>query len=103
LGPSAAAEAVKSIWAQYNMNDFLEHEQIYAILFPTDDKWTIALCSQREKGGSLYRFTRSARCRERIRLPDRAFAVVPIADTLTRITKRLESLIEATKEPQKRK
>jgi hypothetical protein len=100
LAPSAATEAVNTIWGQCNRNDFFEDKQVYAILFPTDDKWTTVLCSQREEGGPLYRFTRStARSREKVRLPDRPFAVVPISSTLTRIAKRLESVIEATKEP----
>jgi hypothetical protein len=100
LAPSAATEAVNTIWGQCDRNDLFEHKQIYVILFPNDDKWTIVLCSQREQGGPLYRFTRlTARPHEKIRLPDRAFVVVPIAGTLTRITNRLESVIEATKEP----
>jgi hypothetical protein len=100
LSPSAATEAVSTIWEQYNRNDFFEHKQIYAIFYPIDDKWTVVLCSQREQGGPLYRFTRStARSREKIRLPDRAFSVVPITGTFSRIAKRLESVIEATKEP----
>jgi hypothetical protein len=101
LPPSAATDAVNTIWGQADRNDFFEDKQIYAILFPTDDKWTPLLCSQREQGGPLYRITRSstARSREKIRLPDRAFAVVPITGTLTRITKRLESVVEATKVP----
>jgi hypothetical protein len=101
LAPSVATEAASTIWGQCDGNDFFENKQIYAILFPTDDKWITVLCSQREEGGPLFKFTRSstARSQEKIRLPDRAFAVVPITDTLTRITKRLESVIEATKEP----
>ena len=100
LAPSAATEAVNTIWGQCDRNGFFEDKQIYAILFPTDDKWTTVLCSQREQGGPLYRFTRStARSQEKIRLPDRAFAVLPITGTLTQIAKRLESIIEATKEP----
>ena len=100
LAPSAATEAVKTIWGQCDRNDFLEDKQIYAILFPTDDKWTTVLCSQHEQGHPLYGFTKlTARSREKIQLPDRAFAVVPITGTLTRITRRLESVIEATKEP----
>jgi hypothetical protein len=100
LAPSAATKAVNTIWAQCDRNDLFEHKHVYAILYPTDDKWTTVLCWQREEGGPLYRFTRStARSQEKIQVPDRAFAVVPITGTLTRITKRLESVIEATKEP----
>jgi hypothetical protein len=98
LGPSAASLAVDTIWAQCNRNDFLEDKQIYAIVFPTD-KWTAVLCSQRQQGGPLYRFTSATvRTQEKVALPDRSFAMVPITGTLTRITERLESVIEATKE-----
>jgi hypothetical protein len=98
LPPSSAAEAVNTIWEQCDRKDSFADKQIYAVLLPTDDKWTAVLCWQREQGGALYKFTRStARSREKIRLPDRAFAVVPITGTLTRIAMGLESVIEATK------
>jgi hypothetical protein len=100
LGPSAATVAVNTIWGQCNKNDFFEGKQIYSILFPSDEKWTVVLCWQDQQGGPLYRFTRStARSREKIRLPDQAFAVIPITGTLTRIAKRLENVIEAAKKP----
>jgi hypothetical protein len=100
LAPSAATEAVNTIWGQCDRNDLTEHKQIYAILYFTDNKWTTLLFSQLEQGGALYRFTRStARTQEKIRLPDRAFAVVPITATLTRIGKKFETIIEATKGP----
>jgi hypothetical protein len=99
LAPSAATEAVNTILAQCDRKDFLEDKQIYAILFPTNDKWTAVLCTHRGPGGPLYRFPRStARSHEKIRMPDRAFVVVPITSTVTRITKRLESIVEVTKE-----
>ncbi len=100
LPPSSAAEAVNSIWKQSNANVFFEKKQIYAVVFPADDKWTTILCSQSEHGGPLYKFTRSAASRgERIPLPDRAFAVVPISGTLVRIAKRLDSAMVSTKVP----
>jgi MerR HTH family regulatory protein len=99
LAPSAATEAVNTIWDQCNGTDILKEKDVYAILFPIDEKWTTVFCSQREQGGPLYKLPKlAARSLETIRLPDRAFAMVPITGTLTRITKRLESAIEATKE-----
>lgn len=89
LAPSSATDAVNSIWKQYNRNDFPWKKEVYAVLFPTDDKWTTVLCSQ---------FTRQASPRGKKKpLPDRAFAVVPISDTLTRIGKQLGGLIEKSK------
>ncbi len=99
LPPSSATEAVSSIWKQCNTNDLLGRKQIYAIVLPADDKWTAALCWQKETGGGLYKFSRSTAARaEAVRLPDRAFAVIPISETLTGIAKRLDSLMEGTKD-----
>ena len=100
LAPSAATEAANTIWGQCDRNDFFEDKQIYAIFYPADEKWTVVLFSQREKGGPFYRFSRlAARSSAKIRLPDRAFAVVPISGTLNRIAERSESVIAATREP----
>ena len=100
LAPSAATEAVNTIWDQCNGTDILKEKDVYAILFAVEDKWNAVLCSQREEGGPLYKLPKlTARSLEKIRSPDRAFAMVPIAGTLTRITKSLESIIEATKQP----
>ena len=100
MAPSAATEAVNTIWDQCDGTDILEEKDVYAILFAVEDKWNAVLCSQREEGGPLYKLPKlAARSLEKIRSPDRAFAMVPIAGTLTRITKSLESIIEATKQP----
>jgi hypothetical protein len=99
LAPSAATQVANTIWAQFDKKDLFVDRKTYAILFPIDDKWTVLLCSQDEDGGPLYRFTRStARTQEKIRLPDKAFAMVPIAGTVSQISKRLESIIKSTKE-----
>ncbi len=99
LPPSSATQAVNSIWKQCDRDDFFDKKQIYAILFQTDDKWTTILCWQSEPGGGLYKFTSSSALRgEKILLPDRAFAVIPISGTLTRIAKRLDSLLEGTRD-----
>jgi hypothetical protein len=98
LPPSSATEAVNSIWKQCDRKDLFDKKQIYAVLFPTNDKWTTILCWQSEPGGGLYKFARSSALRaEKILLPDRAFAVIPISGTLTRIAKRFDSLLEGTR------
>jgi hypothetical protein len=104
IGASVAAEGaepsftVNTIWGQYGGNDFFEDRRIYAIMYPTNDKWTVLLCSLHEPGGLLHRVSRStARTQGGFRLPDKAFAAVPITGTLTRIAERLEGVIEATK------
>jgi hypothetical protein len=98
LPPSSAANAVNSIWKQCKTHDLLGTKQVCAVLFPADDKWTTLLCWQTERGGTLYNFTRPAAPRvEKVPLPDRAFAVIPITATLRRIGKRLVSLLEETK------
>jgi hypothetical protein len=99
LAPSAAAAAANTVWEQRDGADFFGEKQICAILFPTDHKWTAVLCWQLEEGGPLYRLTRSsARHQEKIQVPDRSFAVIPITVTLARVTEKLGNICEGIKQ-----
>jgi hypothetical protein len=98
LPPSSATNAVNSIWK--HRNDFFDKKEIFAILFPADDRWTTVLCWQSEPGGALYKLGRADAPRgKKVPLPDQAFAVVPISATFARIAKRLDGLLEGSKEP----
>jgi hypothetical protein len=97
LAPSAATQAAKVIWTKCDTDHFREGKQIYAILFRINDKWTTILCSQREEGGPLYKLSPPARTQEKIQMPDRAFAMVPITGRLADISIKLEGIVTASK------
>jgi hypothetical protein len=57
--PSAASEAVNDVWKEWGKKDAPEGWSIYAVVFPSKDKWTVLLCSQKPTGGLLYKFEKS--------------------------------------------
>jgi hypothetical protein len=98
LAPSVATAAAITIWTQHNVADLFKDKRTYAILVPTNDKWTAILCSQEVEGGPFYRIpTSTARTHEKIRMPTHAFAVIPITSTLIRVARKLEGVFEGAK------
>ena len=76
--------------------DIPEGWQVYAVLWPSNDKWMVALCSQKISGGPLYKFEKS-KSTEEMELPKQAFAAIPISDVLERISSKLSELLGEAK------
>jgi hypothetical protein len=62
----------------------------------TNDKWTVALCSQKLSGGPLYKFGKS-KAIEEMELPKQALAMIPISDVFDRVGSKLSELLGETK------
>jgi hypothetical protein len=69
---------------------------VYAVLWPSNDKWIVAVCSQKISGGPLYKFGKS-KSTEDMELPKEAFAVIPISDVFERVSGKLSELLGETK------
>jgi hypothetical protein len=95
IPPSPASEAVNALWRAWDKNDVPEGWKVYAVLVPSNDKWDVALCSQKVSGGPLYKLEKSMgrKSSEEMDLPKQAFAVIPISDIFDRITKKLSELL----------
>jgi hypothetical protein len=67
----------------------------YAERVPSNEKWIVALCSQKVSGLPLYKLEKSMgrKSIEEMALPKKAFAVIPISDIFDRITKKLSELL----------
>ena len=59
IPPSQASEAVNALWREWGKKDAPEGWNVYAMVWPRNDKWTVALCSQKISGGLLYKFGKS--------------------------------------------
>jgi len=70
--------------------------RVYALLWPSNDKWIVALCSQNLSGGPLYKFGKS-KSTEEMELPKQTFAMIPITDVFERISGKLSELLDETK------
>jgi hypothetical protein len=95
IPPSPASEAVDAVWREWDKKATPEGRKIYAVMFPTKDKWTVGLCWQRIPGGPLYKFQKSigTKSRDEINLPKQAFAVIPMSDVLERVSNKLSELL----------
>jgi hypothetical protein len=96
LPPSQASEAVNVLWKEWGKKDTPEGWNVYAMLWPSNNKWIVALCSQKLSGGALYKFGK-AKSTEEMELPNQTFAVIPISDVLDRISSKLSALLGETK------
>jgi hypothetical protein len=67
------------------------------MVWPSNDKWTVALCSQKISGGPLYKFGKS-KSTEEMELPSQTSALIPICDVLERISSKLSELLGETKD-----
>jgi hypothetical protein len=76
--------------------DSPEEWNVYALLWPSNDKWIVALCSQKVSGGPLYKFGKS-KSTEEMELPNQTCALIPICDVLHRISGKLSELLRETK------
>ena len=93
IPPSQASEAVNAIWKEWGKNDVPEGWKVYAVMWPSNGKWSVALCSQKLSGGPLYKFGKSTKSSEEIELPKLAFAVIPMSDVLERVSSKLSELL----------
>jgi hypothetical protein len=96
IPPSRASEAVNVLWKEWGKKEAPEGWKVYAVLWPSNDKWTVALCSQKKSGGPLYKFGKSKPIEE-MDLPKRAFAVIPIYDVFERVSSKLSELLGEVK------
>ena len=92
IPPSQASEAVNSLWKEWGKKDVPEGWNVYAVLWPSNDKWSVALCSQKISGGPLYKFGKS-KSTEEMDLPKQTFAVIPISEILERVSSKLSELL----------
>jgi hypothetical protein len=92
IPPSQASEAVNTLWKEWGKKDTPEGWNVYGVLWPSNNKWTVALCSQKISGGPLYKFGKSTPTDE-MELPTHAFAVIPMSDVLERVSSKLSELL----------
>jgi hypothetical protein len=92
IGPSAAHEAVNVLWKAWGKKEAPEGWNVYAVLWPRNDNWIVALCSQKISGGPFYKFWK-AKSTEEMELPRQAFAVIPISDVFERVNSKLSELM----------
>ena len=50
---------MNALWKDWGKKDTPEGWNVYAVLVASNNKWTVALCSQKISGGPLYRFGKS--------------------------------------------
>jgi hypothetical protein len=96
IPPSQASEAVNALWKEWGKKDTPEGWNVYGVLWPSNNKWTVALCSQKISGGLLYKFGKSKSIDE-MELPKQAFAVIPISAVFDRVSGKLSELLGETK------
>jgi hypothetical protein len=96
IPPSPSNEAVNAVWKEWDKKNAPEGRNLYAVILPKNEKWNIALCSQKKAGGPLYKFGKSMgrKSIEEMDLPEQAFAVIPISDVFERITNKLSELLQ---------
>jgi DNA-binding transcriptional MerR regulator len=92
IPPSQASEAVDTLWKDWGKKDTPEGWNVYAMLWPSNDNWIVALCSQKLSGGALYKFGK-AKSTEEMELPNQTCALIPISDVFDRISGKLSELL----------
>jgi hypothetical protein len=93
IPPSSANDAVEEFWKGWDKKTDADKRRIYAVLFPTESRWTAELCWQEVSGGPLFKAGKSSA----FVFPDRAFAMIPIYEVMARITERLSELLADAK------
>jgi hypothetical protein len=96
IPPSQASEAVNTLWKDWGKKDIPDGWKLYAVLVPSNDKWIVALCSQKISGGPLYKFGKS-KSTEEMELPKQTFAMITISDVFERVSGKLSELLGETK------
>jgi hypothetical protein len=92
IRPSQASEAVNILWKDWGKKDVPEGWKVYALLWPSNDKSVVALCSQKLSGGPLYKFGKS-KSAEEMELPNQTCALIPISDVFDRVSSKLSELL----------
>jgi hypothetical protein len=95
IPPSQASEAVNALWKEWGKKDTPEGWKVYALLWPSNDKWILALCSQNISGGPLFKFGKSKSTEEMV-LPSQTCALIPISDVFERVSSTLSELLGET-------
>jgi hypothetical protein len=91
IAPSSAHEVVNALWKEWDPKG----GKFYAVLFPTDDKWMVAMCWQKQSGGPVYKAAKSTgnKSPQEMALPSKPFVMVPISDTLTKVRADISRLV----------
>jgi hypothetical protein len=92
IPPSQASDAINTLWKEWGKKEAPEGWNVYAVLWPRNDKWSAALCSQKISGGPFYKFGK-VKSTEEMELPKQAFAVIPISDVFERVSSKLSALL----------
>ena len=92
IPPSQASEAVNALWKEWGKNDVPEGWKVYAVLWLSNDKWNVILCSQKISGGPLYKFGKS-KSTEEMELPKQTCALIPISEIMERVSSKLSELL----------
>jgi hypothetical protein len=89
IPPSSGAEAVNELWKQWGGKETVGERRLYAILVPSDAKWTVLMAWQGPSGGPFHKVGRSS---GEIELPTQGSAIVPISNVLDRVNKAVTGL-----------
>jgi hypothetical protein len=92
IPPSQASEAINTLWKAWGKKEAPEGWNVYAALWPSNDNWSVALCSRKISGGPFYKFGK-VKSTEEMELPKQAFAVIPISDVFERVSSKLSELL----------
>jgi hypothetical protein len=92
IPPSQASEAVDTLWKEWGKKEAPEGWNVYALLWPSNDKWSVALCSQKISGGPFYKFGKSTKSSEEMKLPNQTCALIPMSDVFERVSSKLSEL-----------
>jgi hypothetical protein len=96
IPPSQASEAVNTLWKEWGKKDIPEGWNLYALLWPSNDKWNVPLCAQKVSGGPFYKFGK-IKSIEEMELPKQTCALIPISEVFDRISGKLSELLGETK------
>ena len=83
---------VNALWKEWGKNDVPEGWKVYAVLWLSNDKWNVILCSQKISGGPLYKFGKS-KSTEEMELPKQTCALIPISEIMERVSSKLSELL----------
>ncbi|MFZ2143921.1 MAG: hypothetical protein WAV78_44475 [Xanthobacteraceae bacterium] len=89
IPPAQASEAANALWKVLGKKDIPEG---WSGMWPRNDNWIVALCSQKLSGGPLYKFGK-VKSTEEMELPKLAFAVIPMSNVLERVSSKLSALL----------
>ena len=95
LGPSSASEAVNVLWKKWDKKEALAGRNLFAVVLPSKDGWTVEICSRKGSGGPLYKLGKSTgtKLNYEVDLPKQTFAVIPISEVFDRVANKLSELL----------